>query len=167
MRTRSELGIRTSPADELYTDALDAARRLKKGTAVISEPTLRTFAVRSVSFGRNQDRKVTSELRALSVKEPPVPTGKNCTPPTLDGPATVTNFTRVAADEGFGKKVNRYLQRAPTTALKRCDSGRTDARPRRHASRSEFAHEIWERRRQQGTLQAGPLLVCPVGFRAT
>lgn len=116
MRNRTHRTAKTSPADELYTDALDAARRLKKKHG-------RYFRVNPQDF-RRQVRRAHSRI----FRRKPGPKGdiriaraahgrargadwEKLYATYLEGRETMTDFTRGAAEEGFRKKVNRYLQR--------------------------------------------------------
>jgi hypothetical protein len=113
MRTRPQRADKTSPADELYTDALDAARRLKKkhGGYFRANPQGFRRQVRSAHsriFRRKPGPKGDIRIARAARERARGADWPQLYAAYLDGWAIMTEFTRGAAEEGFRKKVTRH-----------------------------------------------------------
>lgn len=110
--------VGTSPAYELYTDALNAARRLKKeyGRYFRTNPQDFRRQVRTAHsriFRQKPGPKRDARIARAARERASGARWEDLTERYLELPATVSEFTRAAAEEGLRRKVNRYMQRHP------------------------------------------------------
>lgn len=149
MKTRKPTAT-TSPADELYTDALDAARRLKKKHGRYFRMSPQDFrrqvrTAHSRIFRRKPGPKGDARIARAACERASGIRWEDLTRRYLQLPATVSELTRAAAEEGLRRKVNRYMQRHPQLRRKWAKKIRSQNSRRESETINRPLHNSWTR----------------------
>ena len=120
-RRRRRFRVHVAPADPshaVYTDAVQEARRLKRNHGAYYRANREDFRrqvrkahadVFRLKPGLKEDVRIARAARERASGA----RWEELTARYLELPATVSELTRAAAEEGLRRKVNRYMQRHP------------------------------------------------------